>query len=391
MTQTSLARVLVVDDEVAQMQALCETLQDRGYATSGCVRAREALDMLQNADFDLLLTDLAMPEMDGIALLREALYIRPQLAAVIMTGEGTIGTAVEAMRCGAVDYVLKPFKIGAVIPVLQRGLAMRQLRLERASLEEHLRQHAAELETANLELDAFTRSASHDLRSPLGSVASAIMLLQMQFGDQLPEPAAHLLQLIDAEARRMLQLVDDLMRLSHLGRQTLDVQPVDVRAIVDGVVDELRRRDPDRRIEVSVEPLAPALADPSLLRQVYVNLIGNAFKFTRGHPHASVEIGCRREVGEDLYFVRDNGAGFDMARAGKLFQPFQRLHRHDDFEGSGVGLSIVQRIVERHGGGIRAQAAPGQGASFWFTLSKPTIKPIDRGDLSIGPGAAQKA
>lgn len=371
MTQAPLARLLVVDDEVAQMRALCETLQDLGYAAHGCVRAREALEALRRGEFDLLLTDLAMPEMDGIALLREALRLKPQLAAVIMTGEGTIGTAVEAMRSGAVDYILKPFKARALLSVVQRGLAMRQLRLERTALEEHLRQHAAELESANQELDAFTRAASHDLRSPLGSVASAIMLLQAQFGDQLPAPAAHLLQLIDAEARRMLQLVDDLLRLSQLGRQALERQPVDVHAVVDEVVDELRRRDPDRQVEVHVGPLPPALADPGLLRQVYVNLIGNALKFTRGQPQASVDIGCRPDGGEDVYFVRDNGAGFDMARAGKLFQPFQRLHRQDDFEGSGVGLSIVQRIVERHGGSIRAQAAPGQGATFSFTLPRP--------------------
>lgn len=379
MTQTPLARLLIVDDESAQMRALCETLEDQGYATTGCLTAQSALRALQPGDFDLLLADLAMPGMDGITLLREALQIDPQLVVIIMTGEGTITTAVEAMRSGAHDYILKPFKMGAILPALERGLALRRLRVKNALLEEQLREHAAELEATNQELDAFTRSASHDLRSPLAGVKGMTALLIQQYGQQLPPPAAHWIQQIDGETQRMIQLIDDLLRLSRLGRQALELQHVDVHALVVQTVEELRRREPERQIDVRLDVLPGAWADPGLLRQVFINLLSNAFKFTRGRTHATITVGCQRRCGEDVYSVRDNGAGFDMARADKLFHAFQRLHRPDDFEGSGVGLSIVQRIVQRHGGRIWAQAAPDQGATFEFTLANP--KP---GSMTVG-------
>lgn len=369
MTPADTARLLIVDDEAAQMQALCETLQDQGFTTAGFTGARAALAALGQGGFDLLLADLAMPEMDGLALLREALRIDPHVVIVIMTGEGTIGTAVEAMRSGAHDYVLKPFKMSAILPVLQRGLAMRRLRLRNVALEQQLREHAAELEAANRELEAFTRSASHDLRSPLSGVVGLSTLLLQRYGSQLPPQALRWLQQIEVETRRMVQLTDDLLRLSRLDRQAIELQQVDVEAIVAGVVDELRQREHGRPMDIRIRALPPVLADPGLLRQVFVNLLSNAFKFTRCRASAIVEVGCRRQEGEDVYFVRDNGAGFDMARAEKLFQAFQRLHRSVDFEGSGVGLSIVQRIVQRHGGRIWAEAATETGATFQFTLA----------------------
>ena len=185
MSDTRRTRLLIVDDEAALMRSLCDTLRDHGYETTGTVSALEALEALRTSSFDLLLADLSMPEMDGIALLREALRIDGLLIGVIMTGGGTVGTAVEAMRSGAYDYILKPFKIGAILPVLQRGLAMRTLRAENAELERRLRERATELEVANRELDAFTRSASHDLRAPLANVAGINMLLSARFGSQM--------------------------------------------------------------------------------------------------------------------------------------------------------------------------------------------------------------
>jgi two-component system sensor histidine kinase/response regulator len=381
MSDTRPARLLVVDDEAALMRSLCETLRDRGYEVTGFTSARAALVALREGAFDLLLADLAMAEMDGITLLREALQIDSLLVGVIMTGEGTIGSAVEAMRSGAYDYVLKPFKMGAILPVLQRGLAMRALRAENAELEGRLRERAAELEVANRELDAFTRSASHDLRAPLANVASISTLLTASFASQVPAQVLRWLREIDAESRRMMQLLDDLMRLSRLGRQPLDLQTVDVTSLVQDVVGELRQRESDRSIQVLVDPLPAASADVALLRQVFVNLLSNAFKFTRGREQASVHVGCETQDEGATYFVSDNGAGFDMANAAKLFEAFQRLHPQSRFEGSGVGLSIVHSIVQRHGGQISVQAAPERGALFRFTLTAPK-----QGHLSLGAG-----
>jgi len=369
MSDTRPARLLVVDDEAELMHSLCETLAERGYDTTGRTNAQAALEALRTGGFDLLLADLSMPEMDGLTLLREALRIDGLLVVVIMTGDGTIGTAVEAMRSGAYDYILKPFKMGGILPVLQRGLAMRALRSVNLALEQQLRERAAELEVANLELDAFTRSASHDLRAPLANVASVSTLLSRRFGPQLPEQASRLLQQIDGEVRRLLQLLDDLMRLSRLGRQALDLQSVDVTALARDVADELHQREPDRDLQVLVDPMPAAHADLSLLRQILVNLLSNAFKFTRDLERATVHVGCDAQDGVAEYWVRDNGVGFDMAHAGQLFGAFQRLHPQTQFEGSGVGLSIVHRIVQRHGGRISAEAAPGNGACFRFTLA----------------------
>jgi len=362
-------RLLIVDDEAAHMQALCDTLEDHGYETVGCQNAEAALAALQRSPFDLLLADLMMPGMSGIALLREAIAIDPTLVGIIMTGEGTITSAVDAMRSGALDYILKPFKVSAILPVLGRGLTVRRLQLENAALERRVKEHVVELEAANRELDAFTRSASHDLRAPLNIIMGFSSLLVKDLSTQLQPEQREWLTHIERSAQRMNQLIDALMRLSRVGRQTLMLQTVDTDALVRGVVEELRKDEPDRQLELKVDPLPTTTADASLLRQLFVNLLSNAFKFTRNTEQALIEVGCTTLEGEGpVFFVRDNGAGFDVARAKHLFAPFQRYHRADLFEGSGVGLSIVQRIVQRHNGGIWAQAAPNEGASFFFTL-----------------------
>jgi hypothetical protein len=365
------ARLLIVDDEAAQRQALCETLQQQGFETIGCGNAEAALGELRRRPVDLLLTDLMMPGTDGIGLLRAAREIDPMLVGIIMTGEGTIATAVEAMRSGAFDYILKPFKLSAVLPVLSRALAVRELRIRNAALERQLRERATELEAANRELDAFTRSASHDLRAPLNAVLGFSSLLVQDFRGQLAPQQRRWLDEIARAARHMSQLIDDLMRLSRLGRQALNLQTVDTAALAREVVDELSaQQDPPRpNLQVQMDALPPARADAALLRQVFVNLLSNAFKFTRRVEAARIQVGHQAQAdGQTAWFVRDNGEGFDMAQADKLFQAFNRLHRSDHFEGSGVGLSIVQRIVQRHGGRAWAEAEPGRGTTFYFTL-----------------------
>jgi signal transduction histidine kinase len=363
------ARLLIVDDEVAQMRALCDTLEDQGYQVHGCADGEAALLELRRAPFDLLLADLMMPGMNGIDLLRAALAIDPMLIGIIMTGEGTIGSAVEAMQSGALDYILKPFKLSAILPVLSRGLTMRRLRLENAALERRVREHAAELETTNRELDAFTRSASHDLRGPLNVVLGFSALLANELGPQVPAEQRDWLMHIERSAQRMSQLIDALMRLSQVGRQVLQLQSVDVAALVHGIVDDLRQEQPQWHASLQLGALPRITADASLLRQLFVNLLSNAFKFTRDTEHAVIEVGCKADGAEQVFFVRDNGPGFDMTHAQRLFEAFQRFHRADEFEGSGVGLSIVQRIVQRHGGRLRAEAALGHGACFFFSLA----------------------
>lgn len=365
---TDSTRILIVDDEAAQMKALCDTLRDHGYETVGFATGRAALAALHEGKFDLLLADLMMPEMDGIGLLQAALRAEPNLVGIIMTGEGTIATAVEAMKVGALDYILKPFKLSVILPVLSRALTVRRLRLENAELERRLRERAAELEAANKELEAFSYSVSHDLRAPLRAINGFSAMLTEDYAAQIPPEGRRMLESITGGGRRMEQLIEDLLEFSRLGRQPLSKRVVNVSALAAEVLEELRKQQPERAIEVRVGDLPEGLGDPALLKQVLVNLLSNAFKFSRAKSPAVVDIGCKREDGNEAYFIRDNGAGFDMRYAEKLFGVFQRMHRTDEFEGTGVGLSIVQRIIQRHGGRIWAEAAIDQGATFYFTL-----------------------
>lgn len=367
------SRILIVDDERAQMQALCSTLKDHGYETVGCSSGVEALEAMASSRFDLLLTDLMMPGMDGITLLRSALSVDPDLVAVMMTGEGTIATAVEAMKAGALDFTLKPFKLSALLPVLTRALAMRNLRLENAELQRRIRTRTAQLEAANSELEAFAYSASHDLRAPLRAIGGFAYFLLNDSADHLNERDVDLIGRIQDSAKQMGSLIDGLLNLSRLGAQALSIGKVGVQDMVTDVLDEIQKEQQERTIEVIVGDLPDAVGDPILLRQVFVNLLSNAYKFTKNSNAARIEIGAEHMDRNVTYFVRDNGAGFDMQYVEKLFSVFQRLHTSKQFEGSGVGLSIVERIIRRHGGRIWAEAAVNEGASFYFALPAEAI------------------
>src|SRR5438477_1521809 len=230
-------RVLIVDDEAAQMRALCNTLRDRGYQATGFTDGQAALDELRGAKFELLVTDLMMPGIDGIVLLQAARELDPDLVGIIMTGEGTIATAVEAMKAGALDYILKPFKLSVILPVLERALEVRRLRLENAELERRVRERTTELEAANRELEAFSSSVAHDLRGPLTVVVGYSQALIEDYREELPAEARDLVGAIMTSAERMVLLTDGLLRLSRLGRQPLSKHPVDLSAIVGEVLE----------------------------------------------------------------------------------------------------------------------------------------------------------
>lgn len=362
------ARLLIVDDEVAQMQALCDTLQTQGYETTGFATGDAALTALHSARFDLLLADLAMPGMDGISLLQAAQEIDANLVGIIMTGEGTIVSAVEAMKVGALDYILKPFKLSIILPVLSRALSVRSLRLEIIALECNVRERTVELEAMNKELEAYAYSVSHDLRTPLTVISGYTEILIEQYAAQLSDDAREILDLIADRADRMTQLVNDLLRLSRLGRQPIAKGDVHVEAMVKEILGELRGELTARKVEVRIDRLADCVGDPMLLKQVFENLLSNAVKFTRGIENPRVEVHCLQGNGEKIYEVHDNGAGFDMKHATALFGAFQRLHSASQFEGNGVGLSIAHRIVQRHGGRIWAEAEIDRGATFHFSV-----------------------
>jgi light-regulated signal transduction histidine kinase (bacteriophytochrome) len=341
-----------------------------GYVTSGFSSANQALEALRPGEVDLLLTDLMMPEMDGISLLRAARAVDEDLAGVVMTGHGTIDTAVKAMQDGALDYILKPFKLSTVVSVIGKALEVRRLRLENAAMREREHMYIAELEAANRDLESFTYSVSHDLRAPLRAITGFSALYLEQYGEGVDSGGKRLLNHINEGAARMDQLIEDLLRFCRFSRQPLLKVRVPLHQIIDNARKHLQIQGNGRSIDWRIAPLPTCSVDASLLEQVFVNLLSNAIKFTRDRNPAVIEVGCRQSENFVEIVVRDNGAGFDMNYADKLFGVFQRLHSATQFEGTGVGLSIVQRIIQKHGGTIRAESVVGEGATFVFTLPR---------------------
>jgi signal transduction histidine kinase len=383
MTNPAPARLLIVDDASTLVVALCRALEDAGYLTTGVRSGAEALAELRAVTtdeismFDLVITDLRMPGMDGIALLRAAQQIDRYLVGIVMTGHGTINTAVEAMRSGATDYILKPFNVNAIKPVLTRALTIRRLRIQNAELQRQVASHIAETElvnhelrAANKELEAFTATISHDVRAPLSAMIGFSELILTGKPGPLAGKQKEYLNDIRDSGLRLVNLTDELLRFSRLGHQALKKEDVDVAALVQEILRELQAAEPDRSIQLQVGELPNVYADRALLRQAFVNLLSNAFKFTRRTTRPVIDIAGVQSPETCTYRIRDNGAGFDMAHAAKLFNIFHRLHSTADFGGTGVGLSIVQRIVERHGGAVTAAAQPGQGAEFTVVLPR---------------------
>jgi PAS domain S-box-containing protein len=235
-------------------------------------------------------------------------------------------------------------------------------------LEIRVARRTAELQVANKELEAFSYSVSHDLRAPLRAINGFAGIVLEEFSAQLPEEGRRYLERVRNGGQRMGELIDDLLAFSRLSRQPLERRTVDTGRLVREVLDDLNPGGNHRAIETRIGELPSCQGDPALLKQVWVNLLNNAFKYTRDRAPAVIEIGCGHEAGKDVFFVRDNGVGFDMQYAGKLFGVFQRLHRAEEFEGTGVGLAIVQRVVHRHGGRVWADAEPNRGATFYFSL-----------------------
>jgi signal transduction histidine kinase len=247
------------------------------------------------------------------------------------------------------------------------GLAIENARLY-GELERRVQQRTAELELANEGLEAFSSAVAHDLRAPLRWIDGFAQALLEDQGARLDEQGRHQLDRIRQASQRMATLVDDLLSLGRISRAPVVCARVDLGEIAAEIVAELRQRDRGRRVTVEITPGLEAHADPALARIALQNLLGNAWKFTGKKPEARIQLGQAPSATGPAFFVRDDGAGFDMAYAGKLFQPFQRLHGAAEFEGTGVGLATVHRIVSRHGGRIWAEGAPGAGATFFFTL-----------------------
>jgi signal transduction histidine kinase len=285
-----------------------------------------------------------------------------QLAAVakrIATGD----TAQRAL-------VLSHDEIGSLATTFNHMIE--QLQEARGNLEQKVAERTQQLETTNKELESFSYSVSHDLRAPLRAIDGFSRILAEDYAAKIDAEGQHLLSTIIASTRQMGTLIDDLLAFSRLGRQEVKKQPVDMKKLAQEVFDELKAVNPDRSIKFVLGDLPQVPADAGLVRQIWVNLFSNALKFTRHKQPAIIEAGAKVGPHEVIYYVRDNGAGFDMSFVDKLFGVFQRLHDQKDFEGTGVGLAIIKRIVTRHGGRVWAEGKVGEGATLSFTLPRTT-------------------
>lgn len=408
MTSVILSILIVEDDSYA-----CETLVDLlGSRSPGSVihsahNGRAGLETFQLQFPDIVITDIAMAEMNGIAMAARMKELKPETVIIAVTAFTDTTDLLQAIEIGIDHYLVKPLRLEKLFSLVDKVTAYKTEVMERQRFKEALRQsearhqkelsllnqqlerrvkeRTAELEAAVLELQSFSYTVSHDLRAPLRHINCFSAMLAEDHGDGLPAEAHHYLDRIGEASSRMGSLIDHLLELSRVMRAEITLEPVNLSMLAASVLQMFTETDPSRRVELVIEEGITVHGDNHLLRQLLENLLGNAWKYTSKKATACIEVGRRQAAGQEVIFVKDNGAGFDMNYESTLFKAFQRLH-DGEFEGMGIGLATAQRIVQRHGGRIWAQANPGKGATFYFTLpqaSDATAAQPLRSDLSI--------
>jgi len=354
----------VVDDN-ADLRDYIVNLLSAHYEVEVAIDGLAALDAARLHKPTLVLSDVMMPGLDGFGLLK-ALRADPTLRdipVILLSARAGEESTIEGLEAGADDYLVKPF-------AARELLARVRTHVELAHQREAVARAKDVAEAANRELESFSYSVAHDLRAPLRSIDGFSQALLEDYADKLDADGKTHLRYVRESAQQMAQLIDDLLALSRVSRGDLRRERTDLATIARIVLARLQKREPERTIALDVPTEVAAVGDARLLGIVLENLLGNAWKFTSKQSAARIELGHRSEVGRSVYFVRDNGAGFDMTYGEKLFGVFQRLHSANEFEGTGIGLATVQRIVRRHGGRVWAEGEVGRGATFYFTLEE---------------------
>jgi len=475
-------KLLIADDDPNECETLSDIFQEKGYSVATACTGNEAIDKVKKTEFNVALIDIRLPDMDGVALLKEFKTLHPGMVCIIITGYAALQNAVSALKEGANGYFSKPLIIDEVILRVEEALDKQHLQRELRESEEKystlvesskdgiimiqdgvlkfintaatelvgysieeminanflkfvapvyrdlaLKRYNDRIEGRKLpsiheieilrkdgktvpveinsvlinikgkatdlafirditerkkaeevkELESFSYSVSHDLRAPLRAINGFSKIILEDKSDKLDAECKRLLNNIRRNTQNMGQLIDDLLNFSRIGRHEIKQSNINMHKLAKNVFEELKSNVPGRTLKFNIKTLPPARGDQAMIREVFVNLLSNAIKFTRLQKAAVIEISSRIEDKENIYCVKDNGIGFDMKYVGKLFGVFQRLHSVDEFEGTGVGLAIVQRIIHKHAGRVWAEAGVNEGATFYFTLPKNEIDKED--------------
>ena len=424
--------ILIADDNATNLKLLRVTLEAEGHNVFAAGDGVEAMLVLEHQKIAAVISDILMPRMDGYRLCYEVRKSRTShdLPFIFYTSTYTTPSDEKlAMQMGADSFLRKPAPTDKILWALREAMdcphrpqparaasagdvelmkdyserlvnkleerncelqaaceklfllnqtvCNRSAQLEQAQealkkanneLERRVRERTAELEAVNAELETFNHSAAHDLRAPLRGIDGFSAALLEDCAAHLSADGKHYLQRILQNTARMKEIIDSLLELSRINRCEMKLTAIDLGEVARAILEELQEAEPGRKVEIRVAPNVVTQGDERLLRSALENLLDNSWKFTAKKGNPCIEFGVQSETAETVYFVRDNGAGFNMAHTRHLFGPFQRLHSADEFPGTGAGLATVQRIIARHGGRIWGEGKPGEGAAFYFTL-----------------------
>ena len=352
-------RILLADDN-ADMREYVQRLLAERYEVLAVADGFTALAAAREKPPSLVLTDIMMPGLDGFGLLRQlrASPATQNIPVILLSARAGEESAVEGLNAGADDYLTKPFSARELMARVRTHLKLAQARLEWTN----------KLEQSNKELESFSYSISHDLRTPLRAIDGFSKALLDEYSGKLDAHACHYLQRVRMAAQKMSTLMNDLLDMSRVSRGALEQESIDLTELARTIVADFESREPARKVAIDIAEGLSTTADRRLVTIVLENLLGNAWKYTAKEPTAQIAFGEEQKEDGSVFYVRDNGVGFNMAHANELFVPFRRLHHDSEFEGTGIGLATAQRVISRHGGRIWVEAAVRAGATFYFTL-----------------------
>ncbi len=369
--------LLYVEDEQGTRETLTKIISHR-YPELDifvCRDGREGLESFRQYHQQIVLTDINMPLTNGILMASEVRKISRGTEIIALTAFAHTDYLLQAIEIGISHYILKPVDVKQIFKVLDKTIAFIRSEQELArqnkiihELNKELSQKKIELETANLELESFNYTVAHDLRTPMVAISGFAQILLEKYDSTPAEVCKEYLQIINKEIIRISSLIDILLKFSMYSRKNVTKSITDLSGIANEISADLISQDPGRKVDFDIEEEVKCFADPNLMRVVLENLLGNAWKYTGNKQRARIEFGTVSKEEDLLFFVRDNGDGFDPEEAKNLFTPFHRLESAEKIEGFGIGLATVERIIQRHGGRVWAEGAKGEGAVFFFTL-----------------------